>query len=66
MKSINGHQLVARAAKHGVGVAGPWTCSWGQSIRLVTHQGISDTDIEETIHVIEQAVINVYHSAQHP
>ncbi|MCC7409904.1 MAG: hypothetical protein IT442_17690 [Phycisphaeraceae bacterium] len=64
--ALDGHQLVARAAEHGVGITGPWTCSWGQSIRLMTHHDISDADIEDAVHVIGQAVIKVNRSARRP
>lgn len=64
--AVDGQQLVARAGECGVGVAGPWTCSWGQSIRLVTHHDISDADIEDAVHVIEQVAIKMIRSARRP
>lgn len=47
-QAVDGRALVQAAARRDIGIAGPWTGPWGGWLRLVTHYGISDADIEET------------------
>jgi threonine aldolase len=53
---LDGERLVASAADSGVGITGPWNSPKSKWIRLVTHYGITDQDIEEAAGVVAEAV----------
>lgn len=53
---LDGDKAVAWAAQGGVGITGPWNSPKGKWIRLVTHFGITDHDVEEAARVVAEAL----------
>ena len=55
-QEMDGEKFVALLAQQGIGVTGPWNSPNGQWLRLVTHYGITDEDIETVAIAVADAV----------
>ena len=54
--TLDGQAVVAALARRSIAVTGPWQSPHGRWLRFVTHYGITDDDIDEAAHAVEQAL----------
>ena len=55
-KGLDGKGLVARCARRGLGITGPWNAASDQWIRLVTCHEISDHDVEAARAIVAESL----------
>ncbi len=56
-QAMDGDGLVAGLAERGIGITGPWDSPNGKWLRLVTHHGIADEDVEEAAEAFGELVV---------